>query len=157
MTPAANRDHLTRPYEQEIRHGDAEAHEHAARHDPSRAGGRLIAGVLAPFDDLQVVPVGVGEGAELAISRIAACDTDAVRDATSANRLYLPTRLLPEHYDIPCPYAPASTALAAELLGCYDTAATATRSAAVALDKLAVTTGSPSSTLAVARLSAGRR
>jgi hypothetical protein len=59
-----------------------------------------------------------------------------------------------ENYDIPCPYAPAPPALAAELLRSYDTAATATRRAAVALDKLAVTTGSPSSTLAVARLSA---
>jgi hypothetical protein len=90
-----------------------------------------------------------------ATSRIAACDTDAVRDAASGNRLYLPTRLMPEHYDIPCPYAPAPSALAAELLGCYDTATTAIRRAAVALDKLAVNANSPSSTLAVARRSTG--
>jgi hypothetical protein len=41
-----------------------------------------------------------------AISRIAACDADAVRDAADGRRLYLPTRLLPEHYDIPSLYAP---------------------------------------------------
>jgi len=89
-----------------------------------------------------------------AISRITACDTDAVRDAVSGSRLYLPTRLMPEHYDIPFPYAPAPPAQAAQLLGCYDTAATATRRAALALDKLAVTTGSPSGMLAFARHSA---
>ncbi len=92
-----------------------------------------------------------------AISRVADCDTGAVRDAVSAGRLYLPTRLLPEHYDIPCLYAPAPSALAAKLLGCYDTAATATRRAALALDKLAITTGSPSRTLALSRPSADRQ
>ena len=110
---------------------------------------------LAPTaSDLRDVLAAVHHATD-AISRIAACDTDAVRDAASTCRLYLPTRLLPEHYDIPSRYAPAPSALAAELTGCYDTAATATRSAAVALDNLAVTTGSPSSTLAIARLSAG--
>jgi DNA-binding transcriptional ArsR family regulator len=42
MTPAANRSQLTRPYEQEIRHDDAEAHEHAGRHSLTRSV-RLLA------------------------------------------------------------------------------------------------------------------
>jgi len=127
------------------------------RWTPDRAEASLArdpADLAAAVSDLSIA-VGAIHHAIDAISRIAACDTDAVRNAADGHRLYLPTRLLPEHYDIPCPYAPAPPALAAELLGCYDTAATATRHAAVALDKLAVTTGSPSSTLAVARLSAG--
>jgi hypothetical protein len=127
------------------------------RWTPDRADAspaRNPAHLAATVSDLSAA-IGAVHHAIDAISRIAACDTDAVRDAASVRRLYLPTRLLPEHYDIPCPYAPAPSALAAELAGCYDTAATATRSAAVALDKLAVTTGSPSSTLAIARLSAG--
>jgi hypothetical protein len=41
-----------------------------------------------------------------AISRIAAADHAAVLDA-AGNRLYVPTRRLPENYDIPHPYAPA--------------------------------------------------
>jgi hypothetical protein len=127
------------------------------RWTPDRAGAspaRDPAHLAATVSDLRAV-LGAVHHAIDAISRIAACDTDAVRDAVSVNRLYLATRLLPEHYDIPRSYAPAPSALAGELLGCYDTAATATRRAAVALDQLAVTTGSPSSTLAVARLSAG--
>jgi hypothetical protein len=40
-----------------------------------------------------------------AISRIAATDRAAVLDA-AGSRLYVPTRLLPENYDIPQPYAP---------------------------------------------------
>jgi hypothetical protein len=110
---------------------------------------------LAPAASDLRAALGAVHHAIDAISRIAACDTGAVRDAVSGSRLYLPTRLLPEHYDIPCPYASAPSALAAGLAGSYDTAAAATRRAAVTLDKLAVTIGSPSSTLAVARLSAG--
>lgn len=58
-------------------------------------------------------------------------------------------------YDIPCRYAPAPPPHTAELLRCYDTAATASRRAAITLDGLAVTIDSPSSTLAVARVSSG--
>ena len=126
------------------------------RWTPDRADAspaRDPADLAATVSDLRAA-VGAVHHAIDAISRIAACDTDAVRDASDGHRLYLPTRLLPEHYDIPCPYAPAPSAIAAELAGCYDTAATAVRRAAVALDNLAIATGSPSSTLAVARLSA---
>jgi hypothetical protein len=115
---------------------------------------RNPADLAATADDIRAVLAAVHHAAD-AISRIAACDTDAVRDAVSGNRLYLPTRLLPEHYDIPCPYAPAPPPQAAELLGSYDTAACASLRAAITLDQIAVTTGSPSSALALARLSSG--
>jgi len=127
------------------------------RWTPDRAGAgpaRDPADLAATVSDVRIA-LGAVHHAIDAINHIAACDTDAVRDAISAGRLYLPTRLLPEHYDIPSPYAPAPSALAAELAGCYETAATAARRAAVALDELAVTARSPSSTLALARLSAG--
>ena len=90
-----------------------------------------------------------------AISRVAACDTDAVRDAASTRRLYLPTRLMPQHYDIPWPYAPLPTPMAGDLIGSYHTAASASLRAAITLDGLAVTTGAPSSLLATARAQAG--
>jgi hypothetical protein len=48
------------------------------------------------------VALGAVHHAIDAISCIAGCETDAVRDAESGRRLYLPTHLLPENYDIPC-------------------------------------------------------
>lgn len=86
-----------------------------------------------------------------AVNCIAACDTDAVRAAASVRRLYLPTRLLPEHYDIPCRYEPLPPSMAVELLHGYDAAARASLRAAIALDDLAAAIDAPSSMLAVAR------
>jgi hypothetical protein len=51
------------------------------------------ADLAATVSDRRVV-LGAVHHAIDAISRIAACDTDAVRDAVFGNRLYLPTRLL---------------------------------------------------------------
>jgi hypothetical protein len=90
-----------------------------------------------------------------AISTIATCDTDTVRAAADGHGLYLPTRLLPDKYDIPCLYAPLPPQLARELLRTYDTATAVSRTAAIAIDDLAVTIDSPSSTLAVGRIPSG--
>jgi len=82
-----------------------------------------------------------------AITRVAATDHQAVAVAVADNRLCMPTRLLPENYDIPSPYARAPRSRTGALLSGYDTAITATARAATALDDLAVFVSAPSSAL----------
>ena len=112
--------------------------------DPSDLAGtaRDIAAVLA----------AVHHAAD-AISRAADQDAQAVRQAAADHRLYMPTRLLPDYYDIPQRYTRVSPTLAGELLSAYDTVTTASVHAVEALDKLAVITDAPSSMLAAARTS----
>jgi hypothetical protein len=86
-----------------------------------------------------------------AIHQIAAPDHQAVLDAADAGRLYVPTRLLPDKYDIPHPYTCAPRAHSDALLAAYDTAIEATTRITAALDDLASAVNSPSSLLAAAR------
>jgi hypothetical protein len=86
-----------------------------------------------------------------AISRIAAADHQAVRDAATTSRLYVPTRVLPEIYDIPQPYAPAPRAHSGALLDAYYTAIDTTTRSTAALDDLATAINAPSSPLTAAR------
>ena len=86
-----------------------------------------------------------------AISQIAAHDHQAVLDAAAGHRLYVPTRLLPDTYDIPQPYTPAPRAQTDALLAAYHTAIQATTHATAALDDLATAVNAPSSLLAAAR------
>jgi hypothetical protein len=86
-----------------------------------------------------------------AISRIATADHQAVRDAATTSRLYVPTRVLPENYDIPHPYAPALRAHSGALLDAYRTAIGATTRSTAALDDLATAVNAPSSLLSAAR------
>ena len=86
-----------------------------------------------------------------AISRIAAADHQAVLDAATSNRLYVPTRVLPENYDIPHPYAPAPRSHSGALLAAYNTAIDATTRITAALDDLATAVNAPSNLLAAAR------
>jgi hypothetical protein len=83
-----------------------------------------------------------------AINRIAADDDRAVSDAADDNRLYLPTRLLPDTYDIPQPYTPAPRAYVDAILIAYDTAAGATARITTTLDNLAIAINAPSTILA---------
>ena len=105
--------------------------------------------------DFRIVLAAVHHAAD-AIAWIAIHDREAVCGAADDHRLYMPTRLLPENYDIPCRYAPVPSERTNELIGAYDTAAHVTRSAARALDDLAVTIDSPSAALAAARTSTAR-
>jgi hypothetical protein len=57
-----------------------------------------------------------------AITRIAANDQAAVIDAAFDDRLYLPTRLLPDKYDIASPYSPAPPTHTEALLAAYESA-----------------------------------
>jgi hypothetical protein len=68
--------------------------------------------------------------------------------AAADSRLYLPTRLLPDSYDIPHPYAPAPPARTQALLAAYDTALDATTRSVTALDDLAAAINAPSRALA---------
>ena len=101
--------------------------------------------------DITNVLAAVHQAAD-AISRTADQDTQAVRQAAADHQLYMPTRMLPDHYDIPQPYTTVSPPLAGELLDAYDTVTTASLHAAEALDKLAEITDAPSSILAAARI-----
>jgi hypothetical protein len=108
------------------------------------------ADLAATAGDIRVVLAAVHHATD-AISRIATFDTEAVRDAAADRRLYLPTRLLPEHYDIPCPYAPLPPPMAGDLIVGYDATARASLRASIALDDLAVAIDAPSSMLAAGR------
>jgi hypothetical protein len=86
-----------------------------------------------------------------ALARVAAANLAAVQALDHADRLYVPTRRLPDGFDVPQPYAVAPTALTLPLLDAYRmTVRTATR-AASELAALALAAGAPSSGLALAR------
>ncbi len=76
---------------------------------------------------------------------------DAVEAAGQAGRLYVPTRSLPEDYDVPRPFATAPVSRCQVLHEAYRVALDASVQAARALDELSVTAGTPSKTLALAR------
>ena len=86
-----------------------------------------------------------------AVARIAIEDREATRAAAADHRLYVPTRLAPEEWDIPYPYSPAPNWLVDELLITYDNAIEANNHAVAVLDDLAVTMETPSHILATAR------
>jgi len=80
---------------------------------PAHAGASLIrspAGLAPAPDTLGAVLSAVHHAAD-AISRTGTADQQASHAAAAGSRLYLPTRLMPEEYDIPHPYtrAPTST------------------------------------------------
>jgi hypothetical protein len=125
----------------------------SARWTPARAHASQVrdaASLVPSLADLTTALAAVHQAAD-AISRITATDRQAVIDAATGGRLYTPTRLLPDKYDIPQPYASAPPAHRDALLAAYDTTlAAATRNAA-ALDDLATAFDAPSSMLAAAR------
>lgn len=103
--------------------------------------------------DILTVLAAVHHAAD-AISQIAATDHQVVLEADTSDRLYVPTRLLPDKYDIPHPYAPAPRAYAGALLAAYDTAIDAATRIATALDDVATAVNASSSVLAATRRAA---
>jgi hypothetical protein len=89
-----------------------------------------------------------------ALALVAKADGQAVESAAAAGRLYVPTRSLPEEYDVPRPFAPAPVTRCEVLHEAYGVAMDATIMAARALDELALTAGAPSKVLALARAAA---
>jgi hypothetical protein len=90
-----------------------------------------------------------------AVGFVAIHDGETVGGAADDCRLYLPTRLLPDGFDVPSPYWSAPLEQRGELIGAYRTAADASLHAAVALDDLAGIIDSPSVPLAAVRVSVG--
>lgn len=123
---------------------------------PARSGTGLIRDpadlARSPGETLTVL--GAVHHAADAISQIAATDHEALLDAATGNRLYVPTRLLPDKYDIPHPYTPAPRAYVGALLAAYDTAIDAAARITIALDDLATAVNAPSSVLAAVRRAA---
>lgn len=90
-----------------------------------------------------------------ALTHVAEAETNAVKAAGRAGRLYVPTRSLPDGYDdVPRPYAPAPAFRYLDLLEVYQAANHASTQAALALDGLAITSGVGSRLLALARAAA---
>lgn len=101
-------------------------------------------------DDVITVLTAVHHAVD-AVGRIAANDHQAVLEAATGNRLYMPTRLLSDKYDIPHPYTCAPRAHTEALLAAYHTAIEATTTITAALDDLTRAAGAPSSVLAATR------
>ena len=120
---------------------------------PGYAGASALRGRAAlarARDDIPTVIAAIHHAAD-AITRIALRHQQAVRTAASERRLYLPTRLMPEEYDIPRPYTLAPSKRTDKLLTTYTTAINASTRVTEALDELAATTGAPSAILGIHR------
>ena len=89
-----------------------------------------------------------------ALARLAKADMDAVEAAGQAGRLYVPTRSLPEDYDVPRPFATAPVSRCQVLHEAYRVALDASVQAARALDELSIAAAAPSKALALARAAA---
>jgi hypothetical protein len=85
------------------------------------------------------------------LAGLALAEHDQIRAAARAGRILVPTRSLPEGYDIPYPFARAPHNRVEVLLGRYTEARHASRQAADAVSQAAEIARSPSRTLALAR------
>jgi hypothetical protein len=84
------------------------------------------------------------------LTHIAVTDRRCVRQAAADHRLYIPTRLLPDDYDIPRPYTPAPRSRMTALLNGYRLAVKTCTAATAALDDLALAAGATSRVLTAA-------
>ena len=119
------------------------------RHSPLRDPAEVAPGP-AQFTEV----VSAVHHAVSAVVSIAGTDRRAVDIAVRVSRLHVPTRTLPDGYDVPRKFADALPSTAAALLDAYEAAAAATDLAVADLDGLAVTVGAPSRTLGLARAAA---
>jgi hypothetical protein len=101
-----------------------------------------------------VVAVEAMHHAADALARTGAADFSAVQTAVRASRLYVPTRTLPEEYDVPYKFGHAAPAQAAKVIDAYQAVVEAAVHMVEDLDALAVTLHSPSRMLAAARAAA---
>jgi hypothetical protein len=85
------------------------------------------------------------------LTQIAAAGHGQVRAAAQAGRLLVPTRSLPDRFDIPHPFAPAPRDRVDALLNAYDNARTASAQATAAVATVAAEVGAPSHILTLAR------
>jgi hypothetical protein len=106
---------------------------------------------LAPDPAQAAAVTGAIHHAADTLAAMADTDLRAVRRARSADRLYLPTRKLPDYYDVPYRRWKAPASQIAALLDAYQAASAASSRAVTDLDALAVTMHAPSQILATAR------
>ena len=131
-----------------------------AHTDPAWTPARAHASPLRPHADF------TGRGTTIAavimalhytsdaLARIAAHDREHVRAAAATDRIYVPTRLLPEDDDVPYRYVPAPPAMLDGLLAAYDAVTEAAMRAAAALDQLVLTLSPQPATLLTLRATA---
>lgn len=84
------------------------------------------------------------------LTHIAVTDRRCVRQAAADHRLYIPTRLLPDDYDIPHPHTPAPRSRVTALLDGYRLAVKTCTAATTARDGLALAARATSRVLAAA-------
>jgi hypothetical protein len=116
------------------------------RHSPARNPAEL-----APGPAQFTAVVSAVHHAVSAVASIAATDRRAVDVAVRASRLHVPTRTLPDGYDVPRKFANAVPSTTAALLDAYQAASAASDLAVADLDGLAATVGAPSRILGFAR------
>jgi hypothetical protein len=84
------------------------------------------------------------------LARAASTDLDTIRTAASAGRLYVTTRSLPAHYDVPRPYADAPGARIAGALAVYTDARRTSQAALRSAGDVAAAVDAPSLVLSAA-------
>jgi hypothetical protein len=117
-----------------------------ARHAPLRDVADL-----APDTAQAALVVAAVHHAADTLAWMGDADLRAVGTAARASRIYMPTRTLPEYYDVPYRYGNATPAATAALLDAYQAACGATGHAVTGLDAVAVTMNAPTRVLAAAR------
>ena len=106
---------------------------------------------LAPDPgDLANVVAAVHQACET-LTSLAAADHAQIGTAARAGRLLVPTRSLPDTFDVPHPFAPAPRDRIRALLGNYDDARTASAQATATIAHVAANVRAPSHILATAR------
>ena len=106
---------------------------------------------LAPDPAQAAAVTGAIHHAADTLAAMADTDLRAVQQARSADRLYMPTRKLPDYYDVPYRHWKAPATNIDALLDAYQAASAASSRAVTDLDALAVTMNAPSRILAAAR------
>jgi hypothetical protein len=115
-------------------------------HHPTRPPQVLA----AQPDDMPQVVAAVHHACE-ALALLSETEHHQLRAAAEAGQILVPTRMLPDDYDIPRPYATALPEHTGPLLACYRDASQASRQAITPIERAAEATGAPSRTLAAAR------
>jgi len=106
---------------------------------------------LAPLpEDFSQAVAAVHHAAD-ALALLADTEYDHLRGAIQARRILVPTRTLPDDYDIPRPYAPAPSEHTSILLSHYRDACHASRDAATTIGRAAQATHAPSRALTTVR------
>jgi hypothetical protein len=106
---------------------------------------------LAPEPgDLPIVISAVHQASQT-LTQIAAADHSQIRAAAEAGRLLVPTRSLPDRFDIPHPFAPAPRDRVNALLDAYHDAGTASAQVTAAVAAIAADMRAPSHILTLAR------